>query len=133
MAYADEARLYLLFGQANIRKWADADNAEEETDIDARIEWALDWATDYINAKLTGRKYVIPFDPVPNTIADICAQLAGVKLYQLPRGTVDGDTSLEAVTAAKEDADLQLDWLNSGELRLDSTSIQNAPEVVNFI
>lgn len=128
--YADRDRMNLVFGKSNIDQWSDADNTNQDAHRVARIAWALQRATDYIDEKLRRTHYIVPFSTIPNSIVDLTATYAGYFLYVFPRGMVDID---DPILAFKQDADDQLARILSGQLILDSVIVgNNSPDVVNF-
>lgn len=82
MGYSVKADSEQIYGKANILRWADLNNTEDEDDALARIAWAIQEAYDQINARLYGCRYVVPFtatiDPIIKTLS---ARLVGVLLY----------------------------------------------------
>jgi len=90
MAYCDETDLYQAFGEANINRWADLDNNADLTVIADRIDWAMDLAYEYINAKLVRGHYELPFDTPPLIIIHLNALYAGILLYDA-RLMIDSD------------------------------------------
>jgi len=81
-----------VFGVENVKQWADLDADADATKISNRIDRAREWATSEINDKLRGGRYTIPIQntnaEIPVTITNICAQMAGVWLYE-SRGIAD--------------------------------------------
>lgn len=89
MAYAVRADVENRYGKENVKRWADVDNTNNAGDITTRINWALDQATTDLNALLRYGPYAIPFTPTyDGSIISMCAQLAGVLLYE-SRGITD--------------------------------------------
>jgi phage gp36-like protein len=126
MAYSTEAHLKLVYGKANIQKWADADNNLNASERSARIAWAIESADEHINARLRLRGWTIPFTSTPVLIRDISAMLAGAKLYEFPRGIVDGDEADSAVAERKVQAETMLDDIVRGYLKLDVDNTCNS-------
>lgn len=91
MSYADSDDLDIAFGRANVRKWADIENNGVDTDIAARITWALDTATALMDDKLRKSPAQFPLTgDIPASVALHCAYLAGSLLYD-SRGVTDFD------------------------------------------
>jgi len=135
-AYNDADDIYLVFGQTNTRKWANADNVADSgagaTAINNRITWASQKATDYINDRLRRTYYDIPFDTPPQTIIDLSAQLAGCTLYQMPRGLVEGEDAQAAMQAVRDEAEALLARIVAGQIKLDvEMSVTSVPGIVN--
>lgn len=105
--YAERVDIEFIFGADNVKKWADLDNDENDVKIANRIDEALNLATVYIDDRLRGGPYKIPFTTegdgsssshtnVPRQILDACARYAGVKLYE-SRGITDFNREAEEV------------------------------------
>lgn len=134
MAYCTRANIEGRFGVDNINKWADLDNAGSTTDVTARINAAIAAAEDDIDTTLRGGPYVIPFAGTPPvTIRDLCADLAGVWLYE-SRGVVDFDPETgrphHRLQWHRKNAKRVLAELHGGKRQLDLTSTLRAPNVV---
>jgi len=87
--YATRNDIELIYGKTNVFQWADVDNNENETDIDARIEWALKNSYYRINDRLNQGPYTVPFvTPFPNQVIVTSARMAGIELYD-SRGITD--------------------------------------------
>ena len=95
--YARRSDIEKIFGKANVRAWADLDNAGDEDDITDRIDWALDLAKERFDNRLRNGPYEIPFTStnssssssvsstdggsIPLEVVDANARYAGVLLY----------------------------------------------------
>jgi phage gp36-like protein len=90
MAYATEADLFQVFGRVNVRKWADVNNSKDGTEIDTRIEWALESASTELNERLRMSVYQFPLEaePFPELVVLVTCWLAGLRLYE-SRGLID--------------------------------------------
>jgi len=87
--YAERSDIELAFGKTNTEKWADVNNDANATEIADRICWALKSGHSYINDRLNGGPYVIPFVlPYPVSIILCTSYYAGVLLYD-SRGITD--------------------------------------------
>ena len=132
MAYCADTDLFLVYGQGNINKWADANNNGNAGEIAARIEWAIAKADAYINDRLRRKWHDLPFDPVPTTIKELSAQMAGVILYRSPRGLVDGDDTNASMTEAREECETIISNILGGVLKLDySVTLASHPESIS--
>lgn len=91
-AYCTAADLYLAFGRANVKKWADVDNDEDATSIAARITWAITNASAVMDDRLRKSPAQFPLTdtPYPASVVLNCAYLAGSLLYD-SRGVTDFD------------------------------------------
>ena len=100
--------LEIIFGKANIRKWADLDNSKNLSDpaITERVEWALDWAYDHLKWQMAGS----PELPVSSkVIDDVAARLAGIRLYEM-RGISDEDASTSPIAHHRK---FVSNWINA--------------------
>ena len=112
--YCTRSDIETVFGVANINKWGDADNTRNRVAIEARIVWAIADAQDQINSRLAV-KFTVPLSPVPLRLQNLCAKLAGVVLYKLPRGLVDVETSLADV---EEEIETTLSKILNDQIKL---------------
>lgn len=89
-SYAVASDLYNIFGEGNVRKWADINNNRVDTEILNRIGWALDSATTELNERLRRSVYQFPLtvEPFPHMVVLNTCYLAGLRLYE-SRGLVD--------------------------------------------
>ena len=121
MTYATRTDIDNVYGSANVTQWADINNTGDPTEIDARVAWALAEADDRIDNRMREGPYAIPFDPVPRTITNIAARLAGYYLYE-SRGLIDPDNAAQnQVKPSRDYAERQLDDALSNRIRLDAT------------
>jgi len=89
--YCEPTDLFLGFGKANIIKWADVDNNNDNNSINTRIAWAIENATNELDGKLADSPYQFPLavgGPYPPVLIKMCASLAAVMLYD-SRGISD--------------------------------------------
>lgn len=86
--YATRTQVELIFGSTNVRKWADVENNDDDDTVQARICWALNTSYAYLNDRLFGGPYEVPFDDVPTSLQVMSARYAGVLLYE-SRGVTD--------------------------------------------
>lgn len=137
MSYCTRSDIEDLFGPLNVAKWADLDNSQVAAAIAARIERAIAVATARIDDRLRGGPYVLPISGSPATLVNLCAQLAGVWLYE-SRGAQDfsPETGLPVhrLRWHVEQAEKTLREILSGVVRLDAAETRKgttAPMVVN--
>jgi len=132
MAYCADTDIFLVYGEGNTRKWADADNDRDEDKIAARIAWAIAKADAYIDDRLRRKWHDLPFSPVPTTIKELSAQLAGVILFRSPRGLVDGEDSNATMTEMREECDIIISNILGGVIKLDYTvTLASHPESIS--
>lgn len=124
MAYGTREGIEIIFGTKNVAKWADANNDNDAGDIAARIGWALDEATDRINDRLRRGPYEIPFEAAPRRIVSLCNRLAGIILYETPRGLVD-EGPQAAIAEMRDEIDNTLDAILRGREKLDASITSN--------
>lgn len=81
MAYALRQDLVHHFGETNIVQWANIDNDDNVDTIRDRINWSLEIAEAFVNARLILSRYPAPFDYAPRIITFQTGLLAGITLY----------------------------------------------------
>ena len=83
-----------IFGTVAVSTWADLNNNGDEAEIEARINYRIAMADNYIKSTLANGPWVMPVegDIIPITLAVNCAALAGVYLYE-GRGVQDYNPS----------------------------------------
>jgi len=87
--YATRQDLEYVYGKDNVKKWADVDNLGVDDDIQERICWALAESRAYVDSRLRGGPYAIPFtEPYDYQVVSMSARYAGVLLYE-SRGITD--------------------------------------------
>jgi phage gp36-like protein len=124
MGYCTASQLNNRYGQTNVRAWADMEGLgydENSTNIDARIDYAIVWATALIDARLTrsSTQFQIPITgTVPTLLADIAVRFAGYWL-STARGVSDYDGQGKPITRLQVDYDnalALLEQIASGDL-----------------
>ena len=140
MAMSARRDVELVYGKDNVNLWGNPDNIEDYAEIEARIEWA----NEYAEQEFLGRIAEGPYDPeevrttLPKMAVLICASLAGVHLYDTRR-VIDSDESTNRVAKQKKNVDRWIGQIMSGQLKLiDPTTYvplkktaQNSPSVAN--
>lgn len=136
-AYCTREDVEMVYGAANVRKWADLDNDDDATVISDRISWACDLATAKLDDRLRDGPYTVPL-PVGEefallSVVDVAARLAGVVLYE-NRGIVDMDPDGKPVHVLKHQAEYVNRWVAmvlAGQIRLEglayATQSPNVP------
>ena len=134
MAYTTRALLEAQFGVKNIAEWADLDNDRSPATITARITAAIAYADGYIDDRLRASPYTVPVvdtagTAAPPTLVDVATRLAAVWLYE-SRGVQETDPEtgrpIHRLYWCKEDAEVKLRAVASGQMRLDSTTADPA-------
>lgn len=145
MAYSADTDLDLAFGQANVRKWADVNNNGVNTEIVARIAWAIANADDYLDSKLRKSRYQFPLaddSTIPPILKRMSAYKAGVLLYE-SRGITDigpDGRGSHALLTQKQEVDEFIRDIHGRRVELIGvslrdgavTSITEAPAMVCF-
>lgn len=124
--YCDEANMQEIFGPENTERWADLDNDEDDTVIDARIARAIAVASAFIDDYMRGTPYVLPLATsagvTPTSIEDLAAKLAGVWLYE-SRGVEDfgkAGQPLHKLTPVRMSVMRELKAIRAGVRKLDA-------------
>jgi phage gp36-like protein len=129
--YATCKDLTILFGRDNINKWADLNNNGDEDEIEERKIWSLRIASRRIDDRLRGGPYLVPFAlPYPESLVDATAKLAGVILYEGPRGLSDTDEGDHALIGYKNEVQVWLASALNGRVRFRGVSSTRTPDVV---
>lgn len=134
MAYCLRIDIENRFGKVNVKRWADLDNNDVESEIETRITAAITYAQSLIDDTLRNGPYAIPFsEPVIETIKQIAADLAGVWLYE-SRGVEDFDPETNKpqhkLHFQRANARKTLKMLLTGAMRLNLTVTSLTPVVV---
>jgi phage gp36-like protein len=134
-AYCTRAHLEKFFASADIRKWADRNNTLSAVEIEAAVTDAIEEATAYIDDRLRGGRYVIPFTaPAPRLIQDLCRKWAGCLLYA-PRGSSDTDENgmpIDRLQGIRGEVETRLRQLRAGQITLDVEGTEHVPAVVSL-
>jgi phage gp36-like protein len=102
------------WGAELINQWAEVARDDASTVAD-RIDNAINSATADIDSILTGSRYAFPLAvAAPKLIVDICAALAGVWLYDGPRGVPDREAGTDSVAATRQWAYTTLHEIRAG-------------------
>ena len=122
MAYIVKADVESIFGIDNVKTWADLDNDQVQSKIDARVTASITTAEAMCNDRLRSGPYAIPISgTIPDTVKDICAKLAGNWLYDA-RGTDDVDADGRPISKTRihyRDAMNTIRGILSGKIKLD--------------
>lgn len=125
--YCEKSDIADVVGNTNLEAWADISNSEDAAEITARINRAIDVASDEIDDAMRTSPYLIPLVTAagitPTVIVDIAAKLAGVWLYD-PRGSEDWDREtgkpLHSLSPVKAEAEKKLEDIRTGKKRIDA-------------
>lgn len=131
--YCDRADIEDRWGIDNPKKWADLDDDQDATKIAARIERAIEAASDEIDDELRGGPYLVPIrndgQQIPRTIRRLAAQMAGIWLYE-NRGTEDydaeNDTIAHRLTYAKKESEQIIRRIKFGAKKIDAEKAGSA-------
>lgn len=126
--------LNMVFGTANIQRWADLDNDKSASFISDRIAWAISSASDDVRDELGEALYELTI--TNSTIRRLTAMLAGVQLYE-SRGIEDWDPETgRAVHRLKYVADrasMMMRKIKAGIIKLSTEPKHTmAPEVYDL-
>lgn len=119
MSYATQANLESVFGVDNVARWSQLDPDEAGADTD-RIAAAIAYASAWIDARLSGGRYIVPLPDgtsAPLIIVDAAARIAGWWLYG-SRGFHDADAKGDRVQEHREHAESVLDRIVSGQVQI---------------
>lgn len=118
MPYATRSNVEDIYGNVNVRAWADINNNGIEAEITARIDWALALADTKLNAMLKGGPYTVPFTTVPALIVELAARQTGVLLYD-SRGHQDAGATTDNLQPHREYIMMTIRDLRTLKLRID--------------
>lgn len=88
MTYCVRSDVEAQYGVDNVAKWADLNNNENASEIEARIVIACEEADVELNSRLRHGPYSLPFVTPSLGIVRLAATYAGIWLYSA-RGVVD--------------------------------------------
>lgn len=120
--YTDSTKLYQMFGQDNVTKWANLDNGDPTNagviaTIAGRITWACEIATSYVDGRLITGKYTVPFATVPKMIEYLATMLAGLCLYD-GRSIVSESSRRDELSFIRKKSSQVIRQILNGQLRL---------------
>lgn len=108
MTYATTQDLFSTFGEGTIRRSA---SRPDDTDGNAAIQNAIDYAKNYIDSKLSAR-FPLPLPTVPQLLVDLACDLAYERLC------FTADILTETVEKRANRARSDLDAIASGKMNL---------------
>ena len=123
--YCARSDIENVFGVDNVALWADMNNNESVTEIAARVVWAISAASNELDDLLRSTSYRIPFKTgagvTPETIEDLTAHLAGVRLYE-NRGVdeIREGQPIHKLLWARQHVEQAIAEIKSGQRRLDA-------------
>jgi phage gp36-like protein len=138
VAYSTTADIQAIYGETNVALWSNLENVSisdgTPTLDSARVASAIAYADSVINDRFRGRRYAVPFSPVPVAVTNWSATIAGVWLYRR-RGMATGADTDETNRYAGMEANAlrEMDLYLAGSRRLDlpeSDQRPTAPVVV---
>lgn len=127
-AYCSRTDIEKIFGKANVLRWASLDNNEDADTIDERISNVCNFATEYVNSRLTFGRYVVPFPSVPTLIVYMTAMFAGVQLHD-GRVVINDRDAKDSVFRPRRDFDRYIRQIQKGQLKLLDPTTETALEV----
>ena len=130
--YCTRENVEEVYGEDNIRDWADINGTGDPIQIAARIEWTCKKAFTRINARLMRRNFALPFDDdaIPGVITDVASELAGYYMYSA-RMLDGGDRTSNNLSHMHKEAEKTLTMIVSGEIKIvhDLQDFTDAPFV----
>ena len=127
--YLDRDTLELIFGKANIKRWADLDGDGDEAKITDRIKYAIQSASDFIETILRGKNYDLV--DVDDSIKRLIAQIAALNLYDA-REIIDGDPTSDKLSIVRQQVDEYIGKIRRGEITLKGKRTTSTPKVVPY-
>lgn len=127
--WSSRTELNLMFGSSQVDIWADVNSDNDADQITAKIDWAVETATDDARTRLRGSA-AAGVTCADKTLRAMTTRLAGVLLYEA-RGIVDTsqEDGAHRLTRHQKIAD---DWfmrVRAGQIRLE----QSAVNIPNFV
>jgi hypothetical protein len=112
----DTSYLYNLYGEENVRKWADLDNEGNDDDIDARIAWAVEVVRDEIRSMLLYSASAYPTTEGVSFRMNVMRKV-GVMLYEA-RGVTNSpdDQGTHRLTYNKKQAEKYFKMVLAGQI-----------------
>lgn len=130
--YCVRKDIELVYGEQTIFDWADINGNCDPGPVLERINWAIARAATRINSRLRTRFTCVPFDPVPEEIKEIAADLAGYYLWHA-RMLDKTDKTKDNYSHMHDGAEGRINEIVSGvtalEVEVDCVNT-NAPTVV---
>lgn len=134
-AYIDNQALFDEFGQTNIIQWADHDSVGDDTQIQASIDRAIEYAEQYVLDRMRQTRYAIPLVESESgglrVIKSVMAKIAACRLYTA-RGLRD-DAVEDRMQRVRNDADDTIGAYQSGQMHLAAAvknNIVGAPAII---
>lgn len=123
MSYCDQDDIEAIYGSNNVDDWATVDAGDDASTKAARVTWACNAATAFIDDALRMTRYRIPLvtesGSTPTTINILAAKYAGVLLYEI-RGQEDSGRSEHKFSGARARAEAYLEQVKKGVVKLDA-------------
>jgi len=110
--------LAIIYGNANIRQWADMDNDDDTTKILQRVAYAVTEAKRYVYQRLALRYDVSLWETLPEEVFSIIAKRAGIELYATPRGLKDGTEAAKMLATISIAIEAKLEQILTGQVTL---------------
>lgn len=125
--YCERQNLNLVYGKINIDQWADLDNSKDSDTIAERVDFSIQIACAYIDARLKSSAYSFPItdENVPTVIMYAAALKAGMILYDGRR--VASDETEDQVSAQSMEFEQILKRILANTLALPLARISTRP------
>jgi hypothetical protein len=128
-AYITRDVLEVVFGTANIARWADLDGDGNAEKIAERVNFAILTASSYVDTILRGHNYnSVEIDP---NIKRLIAQIAGLHLYDA-REIIDGDPTSDKLSVVRQQVEDMVGKIRRGEIILRGDRTKSVPAVVPY-
>lgn len=120
----------VIYGSRNVRDWADMDNDNDSTKINARVTYAVGEAYRYIYQRLSNRFDVSSWLTLPAEVFSLIAKRAGIELYGTPRGLTDGADAQRQLAAMSIAIEAMLERILSGQMQMLDVTDETQPTQV---
>lgn len=118
MAFITRTEIDDVYGNENVTRWSQLDPDLTTADT-ARITRAIEWAENYVQDRLRGGRYTVPFGSVTSTVEHWLAALAGWWLFEHRRVREGGGDAAEDYSKRREVIEGEIDAVLSGSITLD--------------
>lgn len=115
--YIDQSDVEDRFGVSTVAQWSNLEEADNDV-VESRVQTAIDFAEEYVESKLRGGPYVVPFSGASRMLVDWCAVHAGVWLYSNRGASSNTPEDADRFNGMAINADLQMGMVMDGRLKL---------------
>lgn len=119
MAYSNQVLLETMYGEKNVRMWADLNNDLSTDKINARVAMAISDSHEYIHARMVQGRYKVPFvGTAPKIIVFLETLYAGVLLYDARMTLSSGRDQRDQMSRQRKTFDKYIRQILCGQLKL---------------